>query len=234
MKGIRTIGLVIALFLALAPGAQAGPIWAELMPAVANYHNLPGTAELPVGVGPLTTITGTIVSGTDFDLYDIFITDPAGFSASTVGTPGTLGDTQLFLFTSAGIGSMANDDSPTGGTVRSLLPTVASGLRPAGVGPTTPGNYFLGISGFDRDPTSAGGLIFPSAPFAGVFGPTGPGGGSPLSGQSGTSGTGTYSITLTGATFKPAGGEIPEPSSMVLLGLGLAGLAGIGYRRLKK
>jgi hypothetical protein len=43
----------------------------------------------------------------------------------------------------------------------------------------------IGISNFDHDPVSAGGLIFPSEPFSQMVGPSGPGGASPITGWTG-------------------------------------------------
>jgi hypothetical protein len=152
-------------------------------------------------------------------MYLIFISTPAAFSATTVGTAGTLVDTQLFLFNAAGLGVYGNDDDPSGTTTRSTLPAGHA------LSPTTPGLYYLAISSFNRDPTSAGGLIFPSTPFTAVVGPTGPGGGSAVTGWTGTGGTGTYTINLTGANFPDGTANIPEPTTMLLLGTGLAGVA---------
>jgi hypothetical protein len=74
------------------------------------------------GPGALTSISGTVSSGTDADMYQIFISSPGTFSATTVGTPGTLTDTQLFLFDASGFGVYANDDATTAFTLRAHLP----------------------------------------------------------------------------------------------------------------
>ena len=114
-----------------------------------------------------------------------------------MGTPGTVDDTQLFLFGAGGLGVAANDDA-AGGGLRSRIP---SGF------PTGSGVSYLAITSFNDDPTSnspasAAGLIFPSTPFTGVFGPTGPGGALPLADWTAQTGaTGTYTIVLTGAVF---------------------------------
>lgn len=94
----------------------------------------------------LTRITGSIGSSTGADMSAITISRPGTFSATTVGTP-TFFDSQLFLFRFPGLGVGANDDSK--GTLLSTVQGV----------PVTPGLYFLGISSFDVDPVSPGGLI---------------------------------------------------------------------------
>jgi hypothetical protein len=155
----------------------------------------PSGFTLEVIEGKLRTLSDSSTP-LDADIYKICITAPATFSAHTqtnpmniAGTP--VADTQLFLFNDGGSGIEANDDSL--GTLRSQLP--AANLH----SPTSAGTYFLAISGYDRDPVSGAGEIFPDAPFTNVFGPTGPGGGQALSGWNGGSGVGTYRITLTGA-----------------------------------
>jgi PEP-CTERM motif len=164
-----------------------------------------------VNVAGFNQIGGTVATSGDADVYGFFITDLSLFSATTIGTPGTLGDTQLFLFNSAGLGVAFNDDISGSGTLRAELP-LGNALYAA----LAPGFYYLAISGYNNDAVSAGGDIFPDA-FPGIFGPTGPGGASPLTGFSGVSSTGTYTINLTAVSA-------PEPGSMLLLGTALVGM----------
>ncbi len=117
------------------------------------------------------------------------------------------------MFDADGGGVYANDDF-TFTNRRSFLPPAARSPR------GSPGSTSLAISGWDRDPVSAAGLIFPSDPPVGVFGPAGPGGGRPLSGYAGTGGTGTYTILLTGAEYA----VVPEPGSLGLCGAGALGI----------
>jgi hypothetical protein len=211
--------LVYAAFaVALSASSASAAIFAE----VGDAGALPSNAQITSVFGSLDAITGRLRNGGD--MFRIHIANPTYFSATTVGTPGTLADTQLFLFDLNGFGIAANDD--TGG-LRSELPAGNSlyASLPAG-------DYLLLITAFDRDPVSAGGLIFPSTPNGGIYGPTGPGGGSAMSGISGTNDQprGTYRINLAGATSAE---PVPEPSTMVLFGVG-AGLMGLVARRRRK
>lgn len=164
--------------------------------------------------GGISTITGTVSSGADADLYRFYWAG-GGFSATTVGTSGTLSDTQLFLFGATGLGIVHNDD---GGSLRAAITAIDLNA----------GWYHLGISSWSNDPLSATGAIFPST-FAGQLGPTGPGGADPLSGwEQDGGGSGTYEIVLRTATA-----SVPEPSSVVLL-LGALPLLGAAARRTRR
>jgi hypothetical protein len=223
----RRLAMACALAAGLVPAAAAPAAsitWAE----VGDAGQTLGSAQAVTGNpgDSLTTITGSISSASDHDLFIIRITNGAAFSATTVGQPGTLDDTQLFLFNSAGIGVYANDDAANGIGANAFRSTL-----PAGGAPTTiaPGVYFLLIGASLSYPTSAGGLIFPNFTLTSVpqvdstavVGPIGPGGASPLTGYTGTAASfGTYQIALTGAA--PA--AVPEPASFVLLAAGALGI----------
>jgi hypothetical protein len=210
--------LGVSVLAALAAGTAQAQVWAE----VGDAPELPVPGQITVGVGPLTTITGELafdpaVGSLDADMYCIHIVDPVGFSATVTG--GTIYDSQLFLFDLGGFGVTHNDDAG-GGPIGAWSAIGAGGPGP-GVGPIPIGEYGLAISGYDRDPSSAGGEIWADSPFGDETAPDGAGG-SVIS-WAGAGDFGTYTITLTGATFC-----IPEPTSLALLALG--GLALIRRR----
>lgn len=207
--------------------------WAANYAETGDAGDLPATAQMVAGLAntPLDRITGqlTLSSGiSDGDMFQIFISNPMTFSANTTTFVAGANnfDTQLFLFDSNGRGVYANDDSPNGGAQSTL---------PAGSGfVTTAGTYFLLIDGSGRYPVNASGqLIFPNfndgtTDPSTVVGPTGAGGASPVAGFSGNSNeAGNYSIALTGAQFV----VVPEPSTIVAVGSGLAVLVLARRRR---
>jgi hypothetical protein len=187
----------------IAPNANSGPMngqsatnggtgtyaitltGCEVTPAthaeIGDAGDLLHTAQAPCKVGPLLSISGTFGAG-DVDVYRIFVDSPTTFSAATCG--GSTLDTQLFLFDLDGRGVACNDD------LCNAQSTITNSLV------VSPGVYYLAISEYNRDPVSAGGLIFPNTS-TGQIGPTGPGGSLPFAGWTGsTAGT----ITLTGCS----------------------------------
>lgn len=165
------------------PGGGGGQ-WAE----VGDAGSTPSTAQAPVGAGPLASISGNVPTSGDLDIYLIRIVNEAAFSATTVGATPTLSDTQLFLLDATGHGVACNDDAGAG--TRS---TIDSSLV------TANGNYFLAVSGYDRDVTNNGALIFANTS-AGQIAPN-PNAGPANGTTTGSSTTGTYAIILTGCEF---------------------------------
>lgn len=205
----KLISIFCVLTVAIAGGNVLGG-WTE----VGDAGDLPGISQVVAGSGPLDTIFG-VMNDQDVDMYQIYISDPTGFSAYAIGI-----DPQLFLFDQSGMGVYANDDGGISGL---------NAFLPAGdtYSPTTPGKYYLAISAFNLDPYSASGLIFPSSPFGQVYGPTGPGGGNPVSYWSGTAYSGgEYTIELTGASY-----VIPAPGAILLGGIGVGFVSWLRRRR---
>lgn len=162
------------------------------------------------------SLSGPLFGPGDFeDVYEIFISNPAAFSVSTVGSAPF--DTELFLFDPAGLGLLANDDA-TPATLQSTLPNAAND----GTGATvlSPGNYFLAITGKGNKPTSNGGMSIFNQPVATeVSGPDGPGAAFVQDNWNpGTGPIGSYTIQLTGVSF------ITEPIPSSSLG-GLVAVA---------
>ncbi len=210
----------VATALLLAGAEASGAAFTESGDAGSSI----ATAQLTATTGPVTldSISGTIGTTSDRDLYQIYITGDGTFSATTVGLPGTIFDTQLFLFDYKGAGVVANDDDPSGEGSSRARSTITGSSLAAGL-------YYLLIDVSGSYPTSPSGLIFPnyitdaSAEFD-MVGPTGPGGGLLLTGYSGTGAeTGTYTIALTGAV------AAPEPGTLALMLIGGPALA-LAYR----
>ncbi|HZO90104.1 MAG TPA: hypothetical protein VFB38_17380 [Chthonomonadaceae bacterium] len=224
----RLFRSALALFalLAFAPTASAQLVIE--FPFV-DAGDLPETALMTRGPGPLSRIIGRISSPADIDLFCINIINPAIFMATTVDTFGTLDDTQLFLFNQDGTGVVANDDAPDD----ALRSTIPAGFV------TTPGRYFLGISAFDADPlgrvnpadpNSELGFIFENTKFgAAVQRPIGPAGGDRVRAWSQTGfDFGFYTIDLTGTRVCVV--AVPESGRVALFAAGSLVLLGFALR----
>ena len=174
--------------------AAAGQTWDETVNGGGDAGDLPASAQVCAGSGPLTVITGTN-GAADADVYAILITDPATFTASTLGV--TTWDTMLWLFDASGHGVTANDDHE-GKSYQSKL---------TGQFVFSPGLYYLVISHFYNAPTDA----YPVAMWFTYSPEARPDGGGqlyPIAGWEGGEGDGgAYQIDLTGAALVPPGGE---------------------------
>ena len=172
----------LVLPLAVATTALTLPAqWNE----VGDAGQLPRSAQVISFTypGTLPSIVGTLTSG-DVDMYLLYIADPATFTASTAGATF---DTQLFLFSVDGRGVTHNDDA------------VGATSAIGSVNVPRPGYYYLAVSGYNTDPTAAGGLIWNNMPFTGDRSPDGPRRRESVSAWAGVSGAnGAYTIALTG------------------------------------
>lgn len=222
-------GIAVAALLGFA-GPSAGSVWLE----VGDAGDLTGTAQVTAGQGALTGISGhldyDINTGLySVDLYQIYISNAAQFTALTAGGNNDVSDPALWLFDATGHGVYMNDDR----TANDLQSTLPNGSP---VGPTAPGLYYLGISWTFYDAISDANNPFSSIfPIYesflntdGVYGPTGSGGAAALAGWTPDAPrqdlANAYNITLRGAAF-----AVPEPGTLLLLGL--ASLFAAGSRR---
>lgn len=178
-----------------------------------------GTAQATGSGGPLTTINGSIFNSFDGDFFYITITDPALFSATTVGGTQFGLDTMLYLFTMEGNPVYLNDDDPSGATLASTLPPGHP------MGPMTIGTYILGISLSEAEPiNSSNQNLFAAGQFSTTIRGPNPGVAGPVVGirqPTFSFGSGAYSIRLTGAASSP----VPEPGTVALIAF--AGLGGV-------
>lgn len=220
MKTHRFSAVALGVFVGLGSSAPASvTTWNE----AGDAGNLPATAQVVVGVGPLQEIVGTLSPGADADVYRIRLDAPAAFGALTEATANG-GDTQLFLFDANGRGIATNDDDPGGGLTSNLVAgNPLFTVLPAG-------EYLLGISWFNNDPFWSapplveGDFMFPFAQGPGepqmVIPPTPGGAVNPLVGwieEGNPPFAGGYTIRLKNASF-----VVPEPSITTAVSLAAA------------
>lgn len=180
---------------------------------------LVSTAQDTTGVGAsLDSISGSLINlGTpadpvdDVDLFKIMITDPAAFSVTVTASLSVNNDAMLYLFNSAGVQTLVDDDGSGG-----LLPQFDAGeLTAAGGGA---GDYFLAFTLFITNPDDV--VSNPPTLASGWFR-------DPIPYQEGP-----YTLNLTGVSTAAVTPPVPEPEMLALFGLGLAGL-GLARRRVQ-
>lgn len=177
------------------------------------------TAQDTTGTGAsLDSISGSLINlGTtadpvdDVDLFKIMITDPALFSVTVTASLSVDNDAMLYLFDSAGVQTLVDDDGSGG-----LLPQFDAGELSAAGGAA--GEYFLAFNLFITNPEDV--VSVPPTLNNGWFR-------DPIPYQEGP-----YTLNLTGVSTDAPPPSVPEPEILALLGLGLAGL-GFVRRRLQ-
>jgi len=157
---------------------------------IGDAGDLPETSQSTPS-GALTIIDG-VMDADDVDMYAIYLSNPAAFSATTVGGAGF--DTQLWLFGPDGKGVVFNDDSGSGSQSTIDNSTGCLTGRPAGV-------YYLAISRYNRDALGCRNqTIWNNSPFSTVRCPDGPDAAYRVNSWSGsTAAGGVYTITLANA-----------------------------------
>lgn len=211
--------------LASLAAANAGTIWHEGDDGEGGAGGLPASANITLGVGPLTDIIGGL--GNDLsgaDMYEIFISDPVNFSAITTGH-GTdpIVNPAIYLFDASGDGLFGNDNI-SGVNSQAAIPAGTTALLSAGL-------YYILITPSGNLPANKNGdeifgdLTNTTTVTAGssnplkIKSPYDTSGTTPNPINSGTG----YDIELTGADFAQA----PEPAT---LGFTAAGLIALAWR----
>ena len=224
--------LAIGLAAALMAGAAHAATYTETGDA---GQTLATAASAVTGGGAALSSISGVLDVADADLYRIYISDPASFSATTLngGTDDAALDTEIFLFDAQGHAVAANDDDQGGLSVDSTLP-MGDGHY-AGL---AAGEYFLGISISGDDPANANNqLLFEtSGETTAVRGAAGGLNPTTLAGFDGfqyyTNDPGAYRIDLTGVSTGPMSAA-PEPSAWALMVLGVATMGAALRRRTK-
>jgi hypothetical protein len=184
--------------------AQARTANATLAQTISSVDETGETIATANLIPDASTFNARLQSGTDVDLWRVFICDPAAFSATTVGgvtVPGTAtgSDTALYLFNTDGTGISYNDDV-SGTNFNSLLANTQVASLPAG-------EYYLAVAYFGNRPVDASNATLWSefAPTTTVP-PTGTGAANPFADWNGTGTiTANYTLTLTGVSTTSCG-----------------------------
>jgi hypothetical protein len=163
----RTLSLLLVLALttpavAIMNDSLLGPNWEE---GLDDAGDKPSTAQkvTATSITSIATISGkTKGAGSGFlgddlgdwqDVYEIFISDPANFSASTSAQFGGFAefDSMMWLFARPGTGLLGNNNAGIQGDQGSILLSQSSNgvIDLQNVGP---GIYYIAISGFSSQP----------------------------------------------------------------------------------
>jgi len=186
----------------LAPKLFATTIsWTE----VGDAGGTPNTAQTPIGSGALDMIIGNLSPATDTDVFRVYVPNPSLFSITMNGTA-LSGDHDTELYVLDATGKLVFNDDDGGPGFLSQMNAGALNGAPGGI-------YLIAYNLFSSVPTNS--QLDP------VTGWTV----NPFQAQ-----TGTVRLNLTGVEFAPAATgfdaaqAVPEPNSIVLLGIGVLGL----------
>jgi len=208
-------------------GLILGLAWCVAVSVLGNQIVASGAGPLPSSAEDLTGLYPTEITGVldptnpaSASVFEIDIMAPAQFSAYTV-QPGAFGidDPALFLFDASGAGVYMNDDEDPSnpGDAQACLPSAALNpcpqSLPAGLGPLSPGDYYLAISYSANYPVDgSSNEIFSPVNFTDVVGPNG--GVGPVAGWDGSSFTSPDSDLVNYDIF--LSGTVPEPATWLL------------------
>ena len=161
---------VAFFFIACAAVAIASSAHAQIWNEVGDAGNLISTAQVTTGSANITQINGSLPLSDDVDVYCIHLnaSPPGGLPIVSLQCVLNQGP-DVFLFGPTGLGVVTNY-SCVGGSKQLLAP----------VGTLPPGNYYVAVAYYGRDPNSALGPIWlPALPNQRT--PDGPGAAAPLS-----------------------------------------------------
>lgn len=183
MRLVTPLRMLLALSLLLAVPAKAVD-WVEN----GDAGELPSGHQTTIGVGPLTSISGSIDGNADRDLFCVRVVDQAAFSADLLCFQ--VSGLDLWLFSTTGLG-ITHDDGCTASATR-LTGAFKPGL----------GSFLLGISAEGAVARNfPGQAIWMPGPFSGERAPDGLGAPGPIfswAPQSGGPASTPYTVQLTG------------------------------------
>ena len=182
ITALFAIGMVGAL---LGAGTARAQTWLES----GDAPELPATAQVTSGTGPLTEIDGNLLDDADVDMYCIKVTDPLSFFAQLQCV--IIQGPDIRLFNAGGVGASAN------------FLCQASAKYVSGAFANTAGTYYLAVCYRGKEAFAGPDAIWLASNLA-EHAPDGPGAAGVVNGWGGIglqAPINPYRIFLSGATF---------------------------------